>query len=91
MLGEALTNVVKHAGARRVRVAVSASPGGVATLEVSDDGSGFQTAATTSGYGLAGMRERVLLAGGELSVDSDPPGTRIRATMPLDGGLATGR
>jgi signal transduction histidine kinase len=62
---EALTNVVKHAHARAARVTVVAADGTV-VMEVRDDGVGFATGATASGYGLANMRERVTLARAEL-------------------------
>jgi signal transduction histidine kinase len=57
----ALTNVVKHAGASRVTVAVIEDNATV-QLSVTDDGAGFQTDAATEGFGLIGMRERVALS-----------------------------
>jgi signal transduction histidine kinase len=48
-----------------------------------DDGSGFDVAATTSGFGLAGMRERVHLSGGQLSVTPSAEGTTVRAELPF--------
>lgn len=80
---EALTNVAKHSGARTAWVTVATTPHGL-TIEVADDGAGFDTGAATSGYGLAGMRERVYLVGGALEVTSDPTaGTTVRAVLPL--------
>ncbi|HEY2282927.1 MAG TPA: GAF domain-containing sensor histidine kinase, partial [Solirubrobacteraceae bacterium] len=55
LLQEALTNVAKHANASTVRVAARVTDG-VVEVEVEDDGVGFDTAAQTSGFGLAGMR-----------------------------------
>jgi signal transduction histidine kinase len=81
LLQEALTNVVKHARASNVRVVVGESADGV-LIEVQDDGAGFSTDAESPGFGLAGMRERVVLAGGTLSIDSDGAGTRVRASFP---------
>ncbi len=56
-------------------------------LGVSDDGTGFTPDAATSaprGLGLAGMRERLALVGGRLTVDSQPgAGTRLEARVPL--------
>ncbi|HEY5196110.1 MAG TPA: GAF domain-containing sensor histidine kinase [Solirubrobacteraceae bacterium] len=78
---EALTNVVKHARASCVRVAVVASTSEV-SVEIEDDGVGFASAAQTSGFGLAGMRERVLLAGGRLTIDSSDQGTLVHARLP---------
>ena len=80
---EALTNVTKHSGARTVWVTVATSLSQI-SVEVCDDGSGFDTAAATSGYGLAGMRERVYIVGGTFEISSDPAsGTCIRATLPV--------
>jgi signal transduction histidine kinase len=84
---EALTNVAKHAGASRVIVYLRVDEGQVET-RVSDDGVGFDTA--TSGeltsrghYGLAGMRERVEMAGGSYRLISAPGyGTVVLARVP---------
>ena len=81
LLQEALTNVAKHARAERVRVAVSA-PGEELSIEVQDDGAGFDLQSTDRGFGLSGMQERVTLAGGTLSVASGDWGTRISARLP---------
>jgi signal transduction histidine kinase len=82
---EALTNVVKHAGARRARVGLFRDNGAV-ILEVDDDGSGFEPAGATSRgdhFGLLAMRERVEMAGGTWLIHSSPgQGTRIRAELP---------
>jgi signal transduction histidine kinase len=51
-------------------------------LEVHDDGTGFDPEQVSSGFGLAGMQERVSLAGGTLSIDSSEEGTRLRASIP---------
>lgn len=80
---EALANVRRHAGASQVVLRFALDP--VPTVEVSDDGVGFETgqAAVPRGFGLAGMRTRVEDAGGELSVDSVPGhGTRVRVSLP---------
>jgi signal transduction histidine kinase len=81
LVQEALTNVAKHARANRVRVAVGESDGEL-LVEVQDDGTGFDPDAGSHGFGLAGMRERVSLAEGTLSVDSGEQGTLIRACLP---------
>ncbi|MGH2873672.1 MAG: sensor histidine kinase, partial [Solirubrobacteraceae bacterium] len=81
---EALTNVVKHAQARTARVSIRLD-GDELTVEVSDDGGGFDTAARTAGFGLAGMRERVYLAGGVLRIASDRRGTVVQARLPVVG------
>ena len=81
LVQEALTNVVKHAKARNVRVAVIAAPSGV-SVEVQDDGVGFAPDARMPGFGLAGMRERAYLVGGTVTIDSGSRGTRVRAELP---------
>jgi signal transduction histidine kinase len=81
LVQEALTNVAKHAGANRVRVAVSESDGEL-LVEVQDDGAGFDPETASHGFGLAGMQERVSLAGGMLSVDPDERGTLVTARLP---------
>jgi signal transduction histidine kinase len=81
LVQEALTNVAKHAQASCVRVAVSESDGQL-SIEVQDDGSGFDAEPASHGFGLAGMQERVSLAGGTLSIDSNEHGTILRARLP---------
>lgn len=80
LIQEALTNVVRHAQAQTVRVTVAAEDGEV-TVEVQDDGVGFDIDARVSGFGVAGMRERVYLAGGDLSIESSERGTLLRARL----------
>ncbi len=84
LVQEALTNVVKHAEAERVSVAVEVTPDGV-TTRVTDDGQGFDPANTPDGrHGLTGMRERVRVHEGTLEVESRPgQGARIVAWLPL--------
>ena len=80
-LREAITNVLRHARASNVRVALSRQ-GRAVQLEVSDDGAGI---AKAPGNGLSGMRERADALGGHLSVDSAPgAGTRLRLLLPID-------
>lgn len=83
---EALTNVARHAGASRARVELTETAEAV-VLEVHDDGIGFDPAAEQQGgldhFGLAGMRERVELAGGTWTVWSRPgSGTVLTASLP---------
>ncbi len=82
LVQEALTNVVKHAQAEHARVGVGVA-GGRVEVEIADDGSGFDAAAGTGGFGLAGMRERVALANGRLTITPTPSGTTVRAVLPL--------
>jgi signal transduction histidine kinase len=80
LIQEALTNVVRHAQAQSVRVAVTSEEGEV-TVEVQDDGVGFEVGAPASGFGVTGMRERVYLAGGVFSIESSERGTLLRARL----------
>jgi len=82
LVQEALTNVAKHAQAQHARVLVRGADGHI-SVEVSDDGAGFDPDATMAGFGLAGMRERVQLSGGELTVTPGEKGTTVRAELPL--------
>ncbi|MFI5008906.1 MAG: GAF domain-containing protein [Solirubrobacterales bacterium] len=82
LVQEALTNVAKHARADTVRVAIGGSDEEV-SIEVQDDGTGFDTDTKTEGFGLAGMRERVSLAGGTLKISSGEQGTLVRICLPL--------
>jgi signal transduction histidine kinase len=81
---EALTNVVKHAQARTVRVSVTTDKAEI-HIGVLDDGVGFAaTDVHDTGFGLTGMRERVELAGGELTIAAGPHGgTRVQARLPV--------
>jgi signal transduction histidine kinase len=81
LVQEALTNVAKHAGASRVLVRLAESDGEV-LIEVQDDGRGFDPNAVSPGFGVAGMHERVSLAGGTLNVESGDHGTLLRACLP---------
>ncbi|MET0590070.1 MAG: sensor histidine kinase [Naasia sp.] len=81
---EALANVRKHARASLAVVRVD-QDGPVLTLTVTDDGIGLDAAAIESahGFGLAGMRDRLRLVGGDLRVEeADGGGTRLRVTVP---------
>lgn len=86
LVQEALTNVVKHAGASRAEVAVAEAEGEI-RIGVSDDGAGFDPAADTPGRGLTGMRERIELYGGRIEISASPgSGTEIAASLPLSEG-----
>jgi signal transduction histidine kinase len=81
---EALINVLKHAAATRVTVRLSRS-GKTVALVVQDDGNGFDPASVRDGgLGLVGMRERVALLGGRLTVESsEGGGTLLKAEVPF--------
>jgi PAS domain S-box-containing protein len=87
VIQEALQNVVKHSGADRAKVELTAEDRGL-RLVVSDQGCGFEPANQTGGrsLGLVSMRERVRLVQGHISVQSRRgEGTRIQVQVPLDG------
>jgi len=76
---ESLSNIAQHSGAHQVKVELSFV--GRTILRVSDDGHGF-AASRNGGLGLSGMRERALLAGGQLSIWSgERQGTRVELTI----------
>ncbi|MGW4679036.1 sensor histidine kinase [Micromonospora taraxaci] len=90
---EALANVARHAAASRVGLTLSYMTD-VVTLDVRDDGTGFDVTGQPAprepggGYGLTVMRQRVTRVGGELAVESEPgSGTAVSASVPaLPGG-----
>jgi signal transduction histidine kinase len=80
---EALTNVVKHAGATRIDVTLLCADETL-RIGVVDDGSGLDPTVETGGFGLIGMRERVALASGTLTIAATPSGgTAIDVRLPL--------
>jgi signal transduction histidine kinase len=81
---EGLTNIARHAAdATRVSVVIGMSEQTL-YLVIEDNGRGFDPAATPLGLGLAGMRERLLLVGGRLTVESsDSTGTTVFARIPI--------
>ncbi len=82
---EALTNIRKHAHAKRVKLALRLTGAGGLELAIEDDGLGFQVGTTRwRHHGLAGMKHRVQMCAGEFSLASRPgAGTRIVARIPL--------
>jgi signal transduction histidine kinase len=89
LLQEALTNVVRHAQAQNVLVKFDYD-GRTLSLHVADNGQGFDvhsslaTSARPKGLGLLGMKERVMLLGGSLEIDTKPgQGTRLEASIPV--------
>jgi len=81
---EALSNIARHANARKVRLLLESDERELA-LTISDDGAGFDPgAAPATRWGMTAMRERALAAGGQLEIDSAPGrGTTVRAAVPL--------
>ncbi|MDX6584960.1 MAG: hypothetical protein QOI10_4144, partial [Solirubrobacterales bacterium] len=83
IIAEALTNVVKHAGAGHAEVRASATDGTL-NVEVRDDGRG---GADPGGHGLVGVRDRVTALRGRVEIHSPAGGgTLVTATLPLTGG-----
>ena len=81
---EALANVRKHSTANAAVLTLTARDGQV-DLCITDDGSGFDPAAPSSGFGLAGLRERLALVRGTLAVTASPGGgTTLIATLPRE-------
>ena len=79
---ESLSNAARHSEARRVDVALRRAADRV-ELEVADDGRGFAFEQSERGLGIGGMRERALLVGGELTIESRPEkGTSVRLSIP---------
>ncbi|HSL30282.1 MAG TPA: PAS domain-containing protein [Anaerolineales bacterium] len=86
IVSEALTNSLKHAGATSVEVVLLKSESNGLTLEVRDNGAGFDmnTAEQDGGIGLSSMRERAQKLGADLQIISATGiGTRILLSMPL--------
>jgi signal transduction histidine kinase len=90
---EALTNIARHSGAPSAVVTVAADESAL-QVEISDRGRGFDTAAALAKHnsvGLAGLTERVHLAGGALELFSQAgQGTRIHAEFPLNPATPSG-
>ncbi|CAB3808037.1 hypothetical protein LMG28688_06683 [Paraburkholderia caffeinitolerans] len=91
---EALTNIVKHAGARRAALTLDVAPNGV-TLTIADNGRGFDVAHALAdpraGMGLRNMRERLEPLGGRLSVSSKPGHTVVDAWVPIHSASAASK
>ena len=83
---EALNNVVRHARAQHLTLALQQT-GAALTLTIRDDGSGFDSSQKPPNghYGIAGMKERAGLINGALQVESQPgKGATVRLTVPLE-------
>lgn len=88
IVGEAVTNAAKHAGASNVQVMISRCVAGV-RAQIVDDGRGFvgrpNAAANRQSFGILGMRERASALGGSLKIESQPGrGTTAEAIIPCD-------
>ncbi|MBA3534665.1 MAG: GAF domain-containing sensor histidine kinase [Ardenticatenales bacterium] len=85
---EAITNVLRHAGATRLLVRLVVTPE-QAQMSIEDDGCGFEGESLPKGrYGLVGLNERTRLLGGTLEVCSEPGvGTSLHISVPLEAKL----
>jgi two-component system, NarL family, sensor histidine kinase UhpB len=82
---EALSNAARHSGANRVEVRLRRSDSDSVVLEVTDEGRGFAFDESERGLGIGGMRERALLIGAELTIESRPDhGTTVRLAVPKE-------
>jgi signal transduction histidine kinase len=88
---EAVGNAVQHAGSSRIVVRLRHAPPDGLTIEVADDGTGFDLAARAEAdghFGIRGMRERARRIGGELGIETGPAGTRVILAVGLGGPFA---
>lgn len=86
---EALNNVIRHAEATQAEITISEIPGAI-RMEIRDNGKSFQVEQVLQNrkfkrLGLIGMRERIEMVGGQLTIDSIPgTGTTVRAEIPFN-------
>ncbi|MES2048483.1 MAG: ATP-binding protein, partial [Pseudomonadota bacterium] len=85
IIQEALSNVVKHAGATQVDISIAIhQEENQLGIDINDNGRGFDTDALSSGIGITGMRERVYAFDGTFKLTSTAgSGTRLAITLPL--------
>lgn len=89
LLQEALSNVIKHAGARTVGISAQVADGAV-LVRVVDDGGGFDPAAAAAGRGMVNMRHRAARLGGLFEITSSPgAGAVVALRLPLQRPVAT--
>ncbi|TMD27404.1 MAG: hypothetical protein E6I92_06325, partial [Chloroflexi bacterium] len=84
IIEEALSNVRMHSRARSVRIILEPRPENELAIVVRDDGRGLDTdQSRPMGFGTLGMKERALLLGGQVEIDSEPGrGTTVQAVFP---------
>jgi two-component system NarL family sensor kinase len=84
-LQETLTNAIKHSGAKQIWVELFAD-GHEIVLSVQDDGVGFSGMDETAqnGIGITGLKERLTIVGGALTINSSPNGTIVSAHLPQE-------
>ena len=79
---EAISNVIKHASAQNVHLMVRRGEESV-SLEIVDDGKGFDPRLVRSGHGLSNMRSRIVGLNGKLEIEAHGSGTRLAACFPI--------
>jgi signal transduction histidine kinase len=87
IIQEAVTNALRHASAKTIRVSFETG-GGAALIRIEDNGTGFDTqgASATNGIGLISMRERAEMIGGRLNISSaSGTGTTVTLSIPASG------
>jgi hypothetical protein len=81
---EAVTNALKHSGARTIRLLATAPDNEKVVIEIRDDGHGFESPESATGFGITNMRARSTAAGAQLQIASHPhTGTVVRLILPL--------
>jgi two-component system sensor histidine kinase UhpB len=89
LVQECLTNIARHADADEVSILLARKSDFI-ELEIDDDGRGFDTNIISSGFGLAGMHERVQGAGGIFNLETKPGhGVKVRVILPFKFKLAS--
>lgn len=84
IIQECLTNIIRHAQAAEAEISLDITPGKILFVEVSDNGKGCSLNETKKGFGLLGIRERILSLGGELSIQTaHQQGWTLFARIPL--------
>lgn len=91
LIQESLTNAIRHGRPSTISVSIQTQDPGDILLQVSDDGVGLHVGGDRSGFGLAGMNERITALGGTLSVRNhvDGKGTSVTARLPRQASIVT--
>lgn len=82
MMQEALTNIIKHAGATSARVEMAFSPDRI-DIEIADEGTGIAASSKPAGHGLSNMASRAAAIAASLRIERREPGTAVIITLPL--------
>lgn len=82
IIQEAITNIIKHAGANKISILIYEDIGGL-VLHISDNGKGFNPKLNNKGIGLSSIKERAIIVNGDVDIKSGPVGTEINVTIPM--------